>query len=83
MRFWINCCPLFMNYLKNVSLFPKKNKMNRKIVLFFILSLSLLIVSCSSTEKFALLQNVSTTNETKTANFQAVLQPDDLLMIMI
>lgn len=57
--------------------------MNRKVVLFFILSLSLLILSCSSSEKFALLQNASTTNETKTADFQAVLQPDDLLMIVI
>uniref|UniRef100_UPI0030ECB200 polysaccharide biosynthesis/export family protein n=1 Tax=uncultured Flavobacterium sp. TaxID=165435 RepID=UPI0030ECB200 len=57
--------------------------MNRKVVLFFILSLSILIVSCSSSEKFALLQNASTTSETKTADFQAVLQPDDLLMILI
>lgn len=57
--------------------------MNKKIILFFIISLSLLLASCSSSEKFALLQGVSASNDAKPADFQATLQPDDLLMIII
>lgn len=57
--------------------------MIRVIPIFFICLLSLLFGSCASSEKFALLQNASTENETKTADFQATLQPDDVLMIVI
>ena len=51
--------------------------------LFFVLLVSLLFGSCASSEKFALLQNAPVTSENKTADFQATLQPDDLLMIII
>ena len=47
-----------------------------------LLVLSLLFASCSSSEKFALLQNVPQKSDVK-ANFEATLQPDDLLMIVI
>ncbi|CAM3645657.1 polysaccharide biosynthesis/export family protein [Flavobacterium gelidilacus] len=57
--------------------------MNRTIPVYLILLLSLCFGSCASADKFALLQNVSNTNETKEADFQVKLQPDDLLMIMI
>ena len=49
----------------------------------YILTLCFLLGSCASSEKFALLQNASSTSAGKTADFQAVLQPDDLLMIII
>lgn len=45
--------------------------------------MSLLFGSCVSSEKFALLQNVTNAKEAKTADFQAVLQPDDVLIIII
>jgi polysaccharide export outer membrane protein len=57
--------------------------MNKTIPLYLILLLSLCFGSCASADKFALLQNVSNTNETKEADFQVKLQPDDLLLIMI
>ena len=51
--------------------------------LFLVVLITLLLGSCASSEKFALLQNVSATGEEKIADFQATLQPDDLLMIII
>ena len=54
--------------------------MIRIIPIFLVLSL--LVVSCASSEKFALLQNVPQKSETK-ADFQATLQPDDVLMIIV
>jgi polysaccharide export outer membrane protein len=57
--------------------------MNRILSVFFLILVCQLFGSCASSEKFALLQNASTTNETKTADFQAILQPDDLLSIII
>jgi polysaccharide export outer membrane protein len=57
--------------------------MNKVYPIFFILIASLLLSSCSSTEKFALLQNTAATDSIAKADFQAVLQPDDVLMIII
>ncbi|WP_339887726.1 polysaccharide biosynthesis/export family protein [uncultured Flavobacterium sp.] len=57
--------------------------MNKVFPIFFILIASLLLGSCSSTEKFSLLQNVASTDSLAKADFQAVLQPDDVLMIII
>lgn len=57
--------------------------MIRVIPIFFIFLLSLLFGSCVSSEKFALLQNGTNAKEAKTADFQAVLQPDDVLIIII
>lgn len=47
-----------------------------------LLALSCLFASCASSEKFALLQDVPPKSEVK-ADFQATLQPDDVLMIVI
>lgn len=60
----------------------KKSMINvwNKLSLVFLI---VVFVSCSSSEKFALLQNASQNSDAKTANFQAILQPDDLLMIVI
>lgn len=57
--------------------------MIKKIILFFILSSSLLIVSCSSSKKFAILQNAPNSSESKNTDFQSILQPDDVLMVII
>jgi len=57
--------------------------MNKVFSVFFIIVLCQLFGACASSEKFALLQNVGTNSEEKTADFQAILQPDDLLMIII
>ena len=57
--------------------------MHKFFPLYLILIVSLFLGSCSSAEKFALLQNVSQNSNDKTADFQAILQPDDLLMIII
>ena len=57
--------------------------MHKFFTLYLILIVSLFLGSCSSSEKFALLQNVSQNSNDKTADFQAILQPDDLLMIII
>ncbi len=57
--------------------------MNKVFAVFFVILCCHLFGACASSEKFALLQNVSNNNEENTANFQAVLQPDDLLMIII
>lgn len=57
--------------------------MNKFFPIYLIFIACLFLGSCSSTEKFALLQNVSQDNGKKTADFQAILQPDDLLMIII
>lgn len=57
--------------------------MNKFFPIYLIFITCLFLGSCSSTEKFALLQNVSQNNDKKTADFQATLQPDDLLMIII
>jgi polysaccharide export outer membrane protein len=57
--------------------------MPKVLSIIYILALALLLGSCASSEKFALLQNAPATSEGKTADFQAVLQPDDLLMIII
>lgn len=57
--------------------------MRKFFPLYLILIVGLFLGSCSSSEKFALLQNVSQNKSEKTADFQAVLQPDDLLMIII
>ncbi|MFT5753317.1 MAG: polysaccharide export outer membrane protein [Flavobacterium sp.] len=57
--------------------------MNKRFPLYLILLLSLFFGSCASSEKFALLQNVSNSSENTKADFQVKLQPDDLLMIMI
>jgi polysaccharide export outer membrane protein len=57
--------------------------MMRVIPLFCILLLSVLLSSCASTEKFTLLQGVASDDLSKTADFEAILQPDDLLMIVI
>ena len=57
--------------------------MNRLFYIVSILITSVLLTSCSSSEKFALLQNASNTSEVKTADFEAKFQPDDLLMIFI
>lgn len=55
-----------------------------RIYQFLLVTLiGLLLTSCASSEKFALLQNVSATSGEKIADFQATLQPDDLLMIII
>lgn len=56
--------------------------MNRFVPLFLLVLAASLLSSCVSSEKFALLQNVSKSNEAQ-AEYQAVLQPDDLLMILI
>lgn len=56
--------------------------MNRFFPVFFVLSFIILFSSCASTDKFILLKNAHN-SENKTAEFQAVLQPDDLLMIVI
>ncbi|WP_438965613.1 polysaccharide biosynthesis/export family protein [Flavobacterium sp.] len=56
--------------------------MNRIFPVFFVLTLIIMLGSCASAEKFTLLRDVQN-NEEKTADFQAVLQPDDLLMIVI
>lgn len=61
----------------------KKNTMPKVLSVLFIVALSFLVGSCASSEKFALLQNVTSSDEEKTADFQATLQPDDLLMIII
>ena len=47
-----------------------------------LLALSCLFASCASSEKFALLQNVAPKSEAKAA-FEATLQPDDVLMIIV
>lgn len=57
--------------------------MPKALSFIYVLTLVLLLGSCASSEKFALLQNVQVTSEGKTADFEAVLQPDDLLMIII
>lgn len=62
---------------------PKKINMKRTLTKLFMVVLLAFLASCSSAEKFALLQNVSQNPEAKTADFQAKLQPDDLLMIVI
>ncbi len=56
--------------------------MNKRLFAPFLLSLVFLFTSCSSSEKFALLQNATAQSDVK-ANYQATLQPDDLLMIVI
>jgi polysaccharide biosynthesis/export protein len=48
---------------------------------FFVLSFIFLFSSCASTDKFILLKNAQN-SENKSSEFQAVLQPDDLLMIV-
>lgn len=57
--------------------------MPKALSFIYILAFALLLGSCASSEKFALLQNVKNTSDGKTADFQAILQPDDLLMIVI
>lgn len=57
--------------------------MNKVFAVFFVILFCHLFGACASSEKFALLQNVTTDREGKTADFQVVLQPDDLLMIVI
>lgn len=57
--------------------------MKRILTKLFMIFVMVLFASCSSSEKFALLQNVAQNSDAKTADFQAVLQPDDLLMIVI
>lgn len=57
--------------------------MPKFLSLMFVTTLCFLMGSCASSEKFALLQNVTANSQSKTADFQAVLQPDDLLMIII
>lgn len=57
--------------------------MNKVFAVFFVILFLQLFGACASSEKFALLQNVGTNSEEKTADFQAILQPDDLLMIII
>lgn len=56
--------------------------MNRLFSILYISLFSVIIVSCSSPKKFAILQDINQSNS-KTADFQAILQPDDLLMIII
>lgn len=57
--------------------------MLKALTFLYILAFALLLGSCASSEKFALLQNAPATSDGTTADFQAVLQPDDLLMIII
>jgi polysaccharide export outer membrane protein len=57
--------------------------MIRVTPIFFILLLSVVLGSCASSQKFALLQGVTADNSSKTADFEAILQPDDLLLIVI
>ncbi len=57
--------------------------MPKALSVMFIITLGFLMGSCASSEKFALLQNVAPNDKEKTADFQATLQPDDLLMIII
>ena len=57
--------------------------MPKALSFIYVLALALLLGSCASSEKFALLQNAPAASEGKTADFQAILQPDDLLMIII
>lgn len=57
--------------------------MNKVFAVFFVILFCHLFGACASSEKFALLQNATTDSEPKTVDFQAVLQPDDLLMIVI
>lgn len=49
----------------------------------FVISMMVILASCSSPKKFALLQDVTQNTDSKTADFQATLQPDDVLMIII
>ena len=57
--------------------------MPKALSYIYILAIALVFGSCASSEKFALLQNATAASDGKTADFQAVLQPDDLLMIII
>lgn len=55
--------------------------MVRKILLLFV-TVSILS-SCASREKIIYLQNISETNNEKIIKYEARLQPDDLLMILV
>lgn len=57
--------------------------MIRVYPIFLVFFLSLFLGSCASSEKFALLQKASNSSDSTVADFQATLQPDDLLMIII